>query len=376
MLFRSTFQTTYQISLDKIALLITFNFGVQLIVDLLASKFVDKIGYKTSILIAHICAAIGLVGLTVFPELMSDPFVGLLIAVSIYAIGGGIIEVLISPIVEACPTERKEATMSLLHSFYCWGHVVVVLVSTLYFVTFGIENWKVLAWGWALIPIMNAVYFAQVPIATLNGDEEGLSLRELLAQTSFWILLVLMICAGASEQALSQWASAFAEMGLGVSKTVGDLAGPLAFATLMGISRVFYAKFSEKVDLQRFMFMSSGLCIISYLLAALSSNPVFGLIGCALCGFSVGILWPGTFSTASKSIKGGGTAMFALLALGGDVGCAGGPTFVGMVSGAFGSDLKMGRLWAIIFPILLIIGLLLNNKLHKNKAIENQETAL
>ncbi len=361
-----TFQSTYGISLDKITMLVTFNFGIQLLVDLASVKFVDKIGYRTSILIAHICAAVGLVGLTVLPEVMPDPFMGLLISVAVYAVGGGLLEVLVSPIVESCPTKRKEAVMSLLHSFYCWGHVGVVLLSTVFFSVFGIENWKYLAYFWALIPLLNAVYYSKVPFASLIEDgEKGMTLKELFRTKLFWIMMLLMMCAGACEQGISQWASAFAEMGLGVSKTVGDLAGPMLFAILMGSSRAIYGKYSDKIKLEKFMAICGVLCLGSYLLASLSKSPVLGLMGCALCGLSVGILWPGTFSMAAAGIRTGGTAMFALLALAGDLGCSSGPTFVGLVSEACGEDLKKGILAGAIFPILLLIGLFFNKK---NKA--------
>ena len=352
-----TFQNTYAISLDKIALLVTINFGIQLIVDLLASKFVDKIGYRVSIVSAHLFAGLGLIGLTVFPECFSDPYIGLLIAIAIYAIGGGIIEVLVSPIVEACPTKRKEATMSLLHSFYCWGHVFVVLASTLFFFLVGIENWKILSLIWAAFPLVNALYFTKVPLRTLTEKNEGLGLRKLIRMKTFWLLLLLMMCAGACEQSVSQWASTFAESGLGVTKAIGDLAGPCAFAVLMGGARVFYAKYSERINLQSFMLISGGLCLISYLLISLVPIPIIGLIGCGLCGLSVGILWPGTFSIAAKEIRAGGTAMFAFLALAGDLGCSGGPTFVGFISGAFEDNLRVGLFAAIVFPLLLIAGL-------------------
>lgn len=356
-----TLQHTYDISMDQVALLVTFNFGVQLVVDMLASRYADKIGHRKCIVVAHICGVVGLVGLTVLPELFANHYIGIVLAVSIYAVGGGLLEVLVSPIVEACPTQRKDATMSLLHSFYCWGHVGVVLLSTLFFSLFGIENWRYLALAWALIPLCNMFYFLQVPIAPLIAEgEEQLSMKGLLQNKIFWVMVLLMICAGASEQAVSQWASAFAESGLGVSKTVGDLAGPLVFATLMGCSRAFYGEWSEKIDLERFMLLSGILCVGSYFLTALSGNPLLGFMGVGLCGLSVGIMWPGTFSLAAKRLPAGGTAMFAFFALAGDIGCASGPTFVGVVAGLFSDKLQMGILIAVIFPILLIIGLILN----------------
>lgn len=353
-----TFESSYGIPLSQITMLITFNFGIQLLVDLLSAKFVDKIGYRVSIVMAHIFAALGLAGLVVLPDLLPNAFAGLLIAVVIYAIGGGLIEVLISPIMESCPSENKEKAMSLLHSFYCWGHVGVVLLSTLFFWFFGIANWKILALLWVIIPVCNGILFCKVPIAPLIEEGEiGMSLWELCKNRIFWILMLMMMCAGASEQAVSQWASTFAEQGLGVSKTIGDLAGPMSFAILMGSARAFYGKFGDRIDLDKFMQASSLLCIVSYLCISLSPSPLFSLIGCSLCGLSVGIMWPGTFSKASAALRNGGTAMFALLALAGDVGCSGGPTLVGLVTGLASDDLKKGILAGIIFPILLIVGI-------------------
>ena len=358
-----TFESSYNIPLSQITMLITFNFGIQLIVDLLSTKFVDRIGYRVSIVMAHVFAAGGLIGLVVLPDLLPNAFAGLLIAVVIYAIGGGLIEVLISPIMESCPTENKEKAMSLLHSFYCWGHVGVVLLSTLFFKLCGIENWKILALIWAVIPIVNGIVFCKAPIASLIEDgETGMSLRDLCRNQMFWILMLMMVCAGASEQAVSQWASTFAEQGLGVTKTIGDLAGPMAFAILMGSARAFYGKFGEKIDLDKFMMGSSLLCVIAYLCISLSPSPLISLVGCAVCGLSVGIMWPGTFSKASATLKNGGTAMFALLALAGDVGCSGGPTLAGLVSGACGNNLHMGILAAIVFPVLMLTSLFLAGK--------------
>ena len=361
------FQRSYQIPLSRITLLVTLNFGVQLLTDLCSVGFIDKIGYRASLIIAHLLSALGLIFLTVLPEVLPSPFAGILVSVMVYAVGGGLLEVLVSPVVEACPSDNKEKTMSMLHSFYCWGHAGVVLISTLFFHVAGIENWKTLAVVWALIPIGNALAFAKVPIASLMEEgEKGLSLKELFRMKLFWVLMIMMICAGASEQAISQWASTFAEKGLGISKTAGDLAGPMAFAILMGTSRMFYGKYGDKIHLDRFMIYSSCLCILAYLGIALFPVPQLSLAACALCGLSVGIMWPGTFSKAAAALPKGGTAMFALLALGGDVGCSSGPTLVGMVSGVLGDNLKMGVLTGIIFPMLLLSGVLLCGKKKKN----------
>ncbi|MCI8372708.1 MAG: MFS transporter [Lachnospiraceae bacterium] len=364
-----TFQSTYGIPLSQITLLVTFNFGIQLLVDLVSVGFVDRIGYRASMVAAHILSAAGLILLTILPEVLPGHFAGLLTAVMIYAVGGGLLEVLVSPVVEACPSEHKEKAMSMLHSFYCWGHVGVVLCSTLFFGIFGIDSWKILAWFWALIPLGNAAAFLKVPIAPLMEEgERGLSLKELLSLKIFWILLVMMLCAGAGEQAVSQWASTFAEKGLRISKTAGDLAGPMAFAVLMGLSRAFYGKYGERINLDRFMIYSSVLCIVSYLGIALLPIPQLNLLACAVCGLSVGIMWPGTFSRAAATLPKGGTAMFALLALGGDLGCSAGPTLVGVVSNALGDQLKMGILAGVVFPVVLLAGIVTCRKIGRMNA--------
>lgn len=371
-----TFQLEYGISLSRITMLVTLNFGIQLLVDLLSAGIIDRVGYRASMITAHILSAIGLVSLTILPGFFSQAWAGLFAAVVIYAAGGGLLEVLVSPIVEACPTDNKEKAMSMLHSFYCWGHVGVVLVSTVFFSIAGLKNWRLLALFWALIPAVNMVLFFKVPIAPLVEEDEGLSLRALIGKRMFWGFILLMVCAGASEQAVSQWASAFAERGMGVSKAIGDLAGPMFFATMMGISRAAYGKYGEKINLKKLMIASGILCISSYFLISLSPFPVLGFLGCGLCGLSVGILWPGTFSMASASIRGGGTAMFAFLALAGDLGCSGGPTFVGIVSGYFDNNLKTGILVAVLFPVILVFTLIRFNKSDRKTEIfmkNNQE---
>lgn len=352
-----TFSASFGLALGQIALISTINFAIQLCVDLLSAKVIDQVGCRTSVIAAHAFAAAGLVGLAVFPALLGNAFAGLLLAVALYAIGGGIIEVLISPIVEACPTEKKEAAMSLLHSFYCWGHLAVVLLSTAFFTLFGIENWRVLAIVWAIIPILNLLYFSQVPIYPIAPGQEKSSIGGLLRSRTFWILVLLMVCAGASEQGMSQWASAFAESALHLSKTAGDLAGPCCFALFMGTARALYGKFSDRLPLKKALTLCAILCIACYALAVFAPHPVLGLAGCALCGFSVGVFWPGTFSMAAKALPAGGMAMYALMALAGDLGCSSGPGLVGLVAGAAGGELKAGILAAAVFPALMLAGL-------------------
>ena len=358
-----TFHRTYQISLGRIAFISTAFFFTQLLVDLFCAKYVDRIGYRRSVIASEVFSASGLIGLAFLPSLLPDPYVGILISVIIYAMGSGLIEVLVSPIVEACPFDNKEATMSLLHSFYCWGAVGTILVSTIFFAVFGIDSWKWLAVLLALIPTVNIYNFATCPIEYLVDENEGMSISALFKTPLFWIAIILMVCSGASELSMAQWASAYAEAALGLSKTMGDLLGPCLFAVSMGISRILYGKYGEKVDLSKFMLGSGALCVVCYVLASLFSNPVVGLTGCILCGFSVGIMWPGTLSISSKKFPAGGTAMFALLAMAGDLGGSIGPGIVGRVTQMAGDNIRSGMLVGLIFPVVMVIGLLFFDKI-------------
>ena len=355
-----TFQSQYGIPLSQVTLLITINFALQLAVDGVSVFFIDRIGYRAAAVIAHICAALGLVGLAFLPDLLPSPFAGLLLSVLLYALGGGLLEVIVSPIVESCPSDHKAQTMSILHSFYCWGSAGVIVISTLFLKIFSASSWKILAAIWALLPLANCFVFTKVPLAPLVAEGgTGMHIGQLFRSRVFWVIMLMMLCAGASEQAVSQWASTFAEKGLGVSKAVGDLTGPTVFALLMATSRLLYGKFGAKIDLNKAMMASALLCVVSYLLIGLTNSPVLGLVGVGLCGLAVGIFWPGTFSTAAASLRGGGTAMFALMALAGDLGCSGGPTLAGAIAGAFGDNLRLGILCAVAFPALMILGILL-----------------
>ena len=360
------FHTDYDISLGNIALISTFFFFTQLLVDLFCAKYVDKIGYRVCIVASEVCSAAGLAGLALLPEIMPSPFTGIIISVILYAIGSGLIEVLGSPIVEACPFENKEATMSLLHSFYCWGAVGTILVSTVFLMIFGIDSWKWLAVSFAIIPAINIYNFATCPIELLVEEGQGMGIRKLFSNPMFLIAIVMMVCSGASELAMAQWASAYAESALGFSKAVGDIAGPCMFAVTMGISRVLFGKASDKMNLNRFMIGSGILCFVCYLLASFSDNPIIGLAGCIVCGFSVGIMWPGTISISSKAFPTGGTAMFALLAMAGDLGGSIGPAIVGRVADMFGGSINVGMRIGLLFPITLCFMLFLFNIMNHN----------
>ncbi len=350
-----TFVNTYGVTFEKIAMIPLVFYLTQLLIDFAATKFADKIGYRTCVVASQVLSAIGLLLMALLPELLSAPFIGILISVVLYAIGSGLIEVLVSPIVEACPFENKDGVMSLLHSFYCWGAMGVVLGSTLFFALFGIEKWKVLVFIWALVPLYNAFNFMNCPIERLVEDGKSMGVRELLKTPIFWLMILLMVCSGASEATMAQWASAYAEAALGLSKTIGDLAGPCMFAVTMGISRVIFGKYGDRMDLMKFMTGSGVLCMVCYLLTSLSPNPFIGLMGCIVCGFSVGIMWPGTISISSKKFPMGGTAMFALLAMAGDLGGSMGPGIVGRVTQSAGDNIRVGMGVGLIFPCILLV---------------------
>lgn len=362
------FHSDYGIPLGQVALISTTFFLTQLVMDVLCTKFVDKVGYRKCMVASSICFAVGLAGLAFLPELLPDPFVGILLSVVIYAVGSGLQEVLGSPIVEACPFEHKEAVMSLLHSFYCWGSVGTIVISTVFFAIFGIDSWKWLACIWALLPLYNIYNFATCPMETLVEEGQGMGIRQLMRVPMFWVAIILMVCAGASELTMAQWASAYAESAIGLSKAMGDLAGPCLFAVMMGISRAFYGKYGDRVNLMGFMMGSGILCLVCYLMASISGSPLIGLIGCILCGFSVGIMWPGTISISSRQMPTGGTAMFALLAMAGDLGGALGPSLVGNLTQRAGNDLRIGMRAGIAFPLVLILALLAMGKLQKKQA--------
>ena len=362
-----TFKKSYGISLEKIALIPMVFYLTQLLVDLVATRFADKIGYRTSVISSQLSSAAGLASMALLPEILPTPFVGIIISVVLYAIGSGLVEVLLSPIVEACPFENKDGVMSLLHSFYCWGAVGVILGSTAFFAIFGIENWKILTLIWALIPLFNTFNFMTCPIERLEDEGESTGVKRLLKTPIFWLMIILMVCSGASEATMSQWASAFTESAIGVSKTVGDLAGPCLFATFMGIARTLYGKFSDRLNLNKTMLVCAVMCVGCYLLASLSSVSVLGLAGCALCGLAVGIMWPGSISLSSQNCRGGGTAMFALLALAGDLGATVSPAMVGSISELAGGNLKTGLLVATVFPAVLVVGLIFLNRIKRGK---------
>ncbi len=367
-----TFVNTYGVTFEKIAMIPLVFYLTQLLIDFAATRFADKIGYRTCVVASQILSAAGLLLMIILPELLPVPFTDILISVVLYAVGSGLIEVLVSPIVEACPFENKDGMMSLLHSFYCWGAMGVILGSTLFFALFGTEKWKILVAVWALVPLYNTFNFINCPIEHLVEDGKSMSVGKLLKTPIFWLMILLMVCSGASEATMAQWASAFTESALGVSKTVGDLAGPCLFAMFMGISRILYGKFSQKLDLTKVMLVCGAMCAGCYLLASLSTLPILGLAGCALCGLGVGIMWPGSISISSQSCPRGGTAMFAFLALAGDLGAMVSPAMVGSLSEMAGGNLKTGLFAAVIFPLILVLGLLILNRRARNAANREQ----
>lgn len=361
-----TFQNDYGISLEKTTLLVTLNFSTQVVFDLVAPKLIKWFGIRRTCIASHLLTAAGLMLLSVVPDLFQDKFIGIALCVFLYAAGVAVAEIIVNIVVESCPSDSTAGALSFLHSGYCWGSVLVVLVSTVFFNVFGTESWKILAVIWGVIPIINALFFTKVPIP--EPQEAEVPAKKLLSMKTFWIMLVLVVLAGASEQSVEQWVSTFAEASLNVSKSTGDLAGILMFSVMMGVARLIFAKFSVKLDLKKTMIASLALCAVSYLVITLSPSAVLSLIGCAVCGLSVGILMPGSFGLSVGSLK-GGNFLFALMALSGDLGCSLGPSAVGAASGHFGGDLNKGILCAIVFPIAML-GILIVMKATDGKTKE------
>ncbi len=369
-----TFQEEFGISLSLISLLIGVSFGTQLTTDILAMLFIRRISYRAGAVCANLCAAVGVGSLAFLPRLMPNgyEFFGVLISVVLASIGGGLIEVFVSPLMEACPSSNKAAAMSLLHSFYCWGHAGVILLSVLFFALVGIENYRFLALGFALIPASLAVAFFAVPIpdTAREAATTALPLGKQLRTPAILFFMLLMVLGGAAEQCIAQWASAFTEQSLGLSKTFSDLLGPLLFALCMGTARAYFGVRGEKMSLTKTITLSALLCAVGFLLTALSPFPALSLCGCALTGVSCGIFWPGTLSSASRRVPLGGPTMFTLLALGGDVGCLVGPSITGLVASAFGEDLRMGLLCMTAIPFALFVAFLF--VLRKEKGAANK----
>lgn len=374
-LFYVIFSENYNVSRTQIGQIVLIMFIVQLAVDLVSVRLIPKFGVRALCLTAHAMAAAGLCMLAILPRIMS-PFPGILISIITSSVGSGLIEVLISPIVNALPAEESGShSLAFLHSFYCWGQAGVVLISTLAMFAIGRERWYVLPVFWALIPFLNMFAFTRVPLCEIDSEESSGAVS-LLRSPMFLVAFLVMICSGASEQAMSQWASYFAEAGLGVTKTFGDIFGPCMFAVFMAIGRVLYGVFGERLSVSKCLAFCGGVTVVSYLIAVFSPIPVLSLAGCALCGFGVSLMWPGTLDLSAKRFPRGGSAMFALLAFGGDVGCSAGPFITGLVSDAAKGDaveslssafgvssgqiaLKLGLFAVIVFPVMLIVGVTL-----------------
>lgn len=353
-----TLQHQFRLSVSQIGFMVSYNFIMQILVDLFAAKYADRIGYRRCMIWAHITAAVGIAGLGFFPFVLPDPYIGLLVCVTISAMGGGLIEALVGPIVQALPLERKESAIGILHSFYCWGHAGVVIFTTLFFQLAGTENWRLLCALWAVIPAANLILCGVCPMYQLDDEGETLPFRHIFKMKYFWLFVLLMLCAGAAEHAMVQWSSFFAEESLHITKAVGDLLGPCMFAILMGISRAVYGAFGDRLPLQKLLVITGFGCVSSYLLAVFSPIPILSLVGCGICGLTVGLMWPGSFNLCAKYCPKGGTAMFALLAVAGDLGCSAGPSVVSSAAALFDGQIKAGLLAATVFPMLLVMGVL------------------
>lgn len=378
------------LSLTEISILITVNFIIQISMDVASTFFINVLGYRKSVIIAEFLATVGLLSMAMFTVCIPNKFVALLASTALMSMGGGIIEVVVSPIVEAIPGDEKASAMSILHSFYCWGQLAVVLLTTLFLAIFGMGAWIALPILYAIVPAIGALMFTIVPVNQLEAGEKASSIKKLIRQKGFWLMVIIMVCAGASEVSMAQWGSLFAEVTLGIPKSLGDLLGPSVFAICMGLGRIIFGRVADKIRIERWICASFALCILAYLVTTLFDMPIIASVGFALCGISVAILWPGTYSLGAREISYGGTLIFALFALSGDIGCALGPDLVGIVSDAVSADgngflsalisgsgisagLRTGLLLASVFPAVgFIASLILSIRLSKNKKLNRQ----
>lgn len=361
------FQDIYGLGYEKLGRLIVFNFAVQMFIDFITPKIIHKIGYRRAAFLCQFTACLGLCLMSLLPRIMPSPYTAMFIAIAVYATGSGLMEVILSPMIEMLPTGNKSGNMAVLHSFYCWGQTVVVPLTTLMVFAFGYENWSYIPLVWAIVPFINMLAFLRVPIVEPGREVKQSTLIELLKTPSFIIYMLMMFCGGASEIAMSQWASLFVEQALGVSKAIGDIVGPCLFALFMALGRVIYAKFSKKVSFTRLLIWLNILCFVCYVMVGISKIAALSLVFCALCGFSVSISWPGIYSAGARTFKTGGAVMFSAFAMCGDTGCALGPGLVGLV--AEYTNLNMGFIAAAVFPFIMVICsiIILKNRVAKKQ---------
>lgn len=356
------FQTEFGLTYQQIGALSLINFLTQLSIDAVAIKTLDKVGYRPAAIGCCACCTLGFLLLAICPAIWPGEFFALCLPVIVYAVGGGLAEVIVSPIADSLPLENKEGSMALVHGAYSWGQAAVVLVSTCTLAIIGHARWQWLPLIWAILPLYNLFRFCRVPLMPTIPDEHRTPLRDLLKNGTLWLFLLVMLCAGASEVAMSQWSSLFAEKALGVNKVLGDIAGPCLFAVFMGLGRIGFGKFGTKWKLSRILLLCALLAIVCYLLTAFFPHPIISLTACALTGLAVSLMWPGTVSLSAAAFPLGGAALFAFLALFGDLGCSVGPWLTGVVSDAVSvsnSDmaLRIGLAAGTIFPLTLFVTL-------------------
>lgn len=346
------FQDIYGIGYEKLGRLIVFNFITQMVTDILSPKIISLLGYRKTAVMCQLIAALGLTLAAVLPNVLPNAYIGIVLAVIVYAFASGLMEVIISPMIEMLPTSNKSGNMSLLHSFYCWGQAITTVGTTLLLSAFGYRGWTYIPLIWAIVPFINAFSFIRVPIVEPQPERKSDSFRVLFSDRRFRVFMLIMLCAGASEIAMAEWASVFAQNALGVSQIAGDLAGPCAFSLFMGLGRLLYAAFSEKISYRSTVIVLGLCCAVCYYIAAFASIPIFALAACALCGFTVSILWPGTISAGAVAFPRGDAVMFSVFAMCGDIGCCIGPWLLGVVAEHF--TLNIGFAVSSFFPLLMV----------------------
>lgn len=379
----------YNISLEKLGSIIFINFAAQLFIDYISVFFTSRFGYKKCVVFAQATSVVGFVLLGFLPRVI-EPYFGILFSILFLAVGSGLIEVLISPIIEALPSDNKASNMSFLHSFYCWGQVLTVIGTTALVFALGNDKWFYIPFVWSIIPFINTLLFTRCDILELENNSAHSSALSLLKNKSVYKYMVFMFCAGASEITMVQWSSFFVEKGFGTEKWLGDLIGPCLFAVLMGIGRIGYGILGKKVSLERLLCYFSALCFVCYLVVALSNNGIICALGCAVCGLSVSVMWPGVISLSAEKFHSSGTAIFSLMAMLGDIGCAVGPWILGLIAeyafdynlgrhlisalniNSTQSNMQLGFLICSIFPLIMFLFFVISAVKRCIKATQNK----
>lgn len=324
--------TLYGLSYVHLGLLVGINFTTQVLVDIIASRLVDRYGFRVFVLPSDILAVIGLVLFGLTPVLFDNILTGLVFSTIIFSASCGLQEVMLSPIVNAIPHNDKGPAMALMHSFYAWGQVATIIITTLFLFFFGIENWQVIVFLWALVPLVNFFMFLAAPFPGVIHENQRMTMRDLILKPFYLVALLAIMGGAATELVMNQWSSTFSEKVLELPKVTGDILGMCGFAVFLGLGRVLYGRYGSKINMNNVLVGSAAAAVVCYIAVAISPLPAISLAACAVCGLAASLLWPGTLVITAEKYPLAGAWIFAILAAAGDIGAASGPFAAGVIT--------------------------------------------